>query len=53
MELPEYILSDDWLAIIVPGFQYQNKIANCSPFQECIEKWVIIMLIYKLEYCLW
>ena len=38
LELPEYILSDDWLAIIVPGFQYQNKIANCSPFQECIEK---------------
>ena len=38
LELPDYILNDDWLAIIVSGFQYENKIEQCSPFQECVEK---------------
>ena len=41
LELPDYILDDEWLAIIVPGFQYINNIVNCSPFQECVEKFVI------------
>ena len=45
LELPDYILNDDWLAIIVPGFQYENKIEQCSPFQECVEKYSYSLLL--------
>ena len=47
LELPDYILNDDWLAIIVSGFQYENKIEQCSPFQECVEKYSYSLLLIK------
>ena len=47
LELPDYILNDDWLAIIVPGFQYENKIEQCSPFQECVEKYSYSFALIK------
>ena len=42
IELPEYILNDDWLDIIVPGFQFENKIGNCEGFQRCVEQYVLL-----------
>ena len=47
LELPDYILNDDWLAIIVPGFQYENEFEQCSPFQECVEKYSYSLLLIK------
>ena len=37
LELHHYILNDDWLAIIVPGFQYKRNLPLCHSFQECVE----------------
>ena len=45
LELPDYILNDDWLAIIAPGFQYENEFEQCSPFQECVEKYSYSLLL--------
>ena len=45
IELPEYILNDDWLAIIVPGFQFENNIGNCEGFQRCVEQYVLLTVI--------
>ena len=45
IELPEYILNDDWLAIIVPGFQFENNIGNCEGFQRCVEQYVLLTFI--------
>ena len=42
IELPEYILNDDWLDIIVPGFQFENKIGDCEGFQRCVEQYVLL-----------
>ena len=45
IELPEYILNGDWLAIIVPEFQFENNIGNCEGFQRCVEQYVILTYI--------
>ena len=42
-----YILNDDWLAIIAPGFQYENEFEQCSPFQECVEKYSFSFALIK------
>lgn len=39
MNLPNHFLSDDWLAIIVPGFEYKHSISHCKDYQSCIESY--------------
>ena len=33
IELPEYILNDDWLAIIVPGFEFLKRKEDALHFR--------------------
>ena len=42
MNLPNHFLSDDWLAIIVPGFEYKHSISHCKDYQSCIESYLLL-----------
>ena len=35
--MPDTLLNDEWLGMIVPGFQYRNDIKYCTPFKDCVE----------------
>ena len=37
ISMPDTLLNDEWLGMIVPGFSYINNITECSPFKECVE----------------
>ena len=34
-------MNDDWLAIIVPGFEFLKKKGGCSSFQNCVEQYIL------------
>ena len=37
ISMPDTLLNDEWLGMIVPGFQYRNDIKYCTPFKDCVE----------------
>ena len=37
ISMPDILLNDEWLGMIVPGFQYRNDIKYCTPFKDCVE----------------
>ena len=39
--LPDYIINDDWLTIIVSGFEFLKKEGGCSSFQKCVEQYIL------------
>ena len=50
MNLPNHFLSDDWLAIIVPEFEYKHSISHCKDYQSCIESYLLLEHIILNRY---
>ena len=43
ISMPDSLLNDEWLGMIVPGFQYRNDIKYCTPFKDCVEGYFFII----------
>ena len=37
LSLSSYILKDDWLAVIVPAFQYNYNVSSCADLESCVK----------------
>lgn len=41
LHLDSRFLNDEYLAIIVPSFEYESDMSNCSDFEKCVERLLI------------
>ena len=42
--LPPSILADEWLAVIIPAYEYRNRIRHCNTFKGCVSLYIYSMI---------
>lgn len=47
MSLDSRYLKDDYLAVIVPSFEYKKGMTSCKDFQTCVEAFVCFRLLIR------
>ena len=41
---PPSILADEWLAVIIPAYEYRNRIRHCNTFKGCVSLYIYSMI---------